>query len=40
MGVLVADRLRGHQPVAEPRGERFNSGSERLRFGPRQILFD
>src|SRR3984957_9305136 len=32
MGVLVAHRLRGNQPVAEPRRERFNRFRQRLRF--------
>jgi hypothetical protein len=35
MGVLLAHRLRRHQPVAEPRGERFNGAGQRLRFRPR-----
>jgi hypothetical protein len=37
MGVLVANRLRGNQPVAEPRRQRLNGALQRLRLGPRQI---
>ena len=37
MGVLVAHRLRGDQPVAEPRGERFDRARQRLRLRPFQI---
>ena len=32
MRVLVADRLRGDQPVAESRRERFHGARQRLRF--------
>jgi len=34
MGVLFAHRLRGDQPVAEPRRERLNAGGQRLRLRP------
>ena len=37
MGMLVANRLRGDQPVAEPRRQRVNGAFERLRFRPLQI---
>ena len=37
MGVLVAHRLRGDQPVAEPRGERFDGARQRLRLRTLQI---
>jgi acyl-CoA thioester hydrolase len=37
VGVLVADCLRGDEPVAEPRGERFNRAGQRLRFRMLQI---
>ncbi len=40
MGVLVAHRLRGDQPVAEPRGERFQRARQRLRLRTRQIVGD
>src|SRR5256714_867201 len=32
MGVLIAHRLGSDQPVAEPRGQRFNGTCQRLRF--------
>ena len=37
MGVLVAHRLRGDQPVAEPRRQRFKVARQRLRFRTFQI---
>ena len=38
MGMLFAHRLRGDQPVAELRRERFNRAGQRLRFRPRRIV--
>ena len=40
MGMLVADRLRGDQPVAEPGGERFQRARQRLRLRTLQIASD
>jgi hypothetical protein len=40
MGVLVAYRLRGNQPVAEPRRQRFNGARQRLRLRPLQTIGD
>ena len=40
MRVLVAHRLRGDQPVAEPRGERFDGAGQRLRFRTFQMIGD
>ena len=38
MPVLLAHRLRGHQPVAEPRRQRFNGTRQRLRLRPFQMV--
>ncbi len=37
MGMLLAHRLRGDQPVAEPRRQRVDGALQRLRFRPLQI---
>jgi hypothetical protein len=37
MGVLFAHRLRGDQPVAEPRRKRLNGAGHRLRLWPLHI---
>ncbi len=38
MGVLVAHRLRGDQPVAEPRGQRVDGAFQRLRLRPLRMV--
>ena len=38
MGVLFAHRLRGDQPVAEPRRQRLNGACQRLRLRPLRII--
>ena len=40
MRVLLAHRLRGDQPVAEPRGERFKGARQRLRLWTLQMIGD